>query len=259
MPPVPLPPFTSTVMTELAIQRRLAEILGLAVPNAPWHNARDTFAEFACVLNVMAASCSRICFDLQGLHKQELAEIEEDFPHGRLGSSTMPQKRNPDNFETIIGMAWVVNSATNTAINCQHVQHERCTACMMADWFYTPEINIVSGFILECTKWLLDTLHVYPENMERNMAITRGGLTAEAMMISLGHKVGRMDAHAIVYDAAMKSYEEKRDLGDVLLEDPRVTSILSEKEVRSILTPSNYTGCSKQIVEKVIANVSKIL
>ena len=156
-------------------------------PTAPWHAARDTFGEFACVLNVMAASCSRICFDLQGMHKQEVGEIEEDFPHGRLGSSTMPQKRNPDNYETVIGMAWVVNAHTNVAINCQHPQHERCTACMMADWFYIPEINIVTAFILETTKWLLDTIHVYPERMERNINLTRGGVTAEAMTVSYTH------------------------------------------------------------------------
>ena len=243
----------------LAIQKRLCEILGLNQPNAPWHSARDTFAEFACVLNVMAASCSRICFDLQGMHKQELGEIEEDFPHGRLGSSTMPQKRNPDNYETIIGMAWTVNSLTNTAINCQHVQHERCTACMMSDWFYIPEINIVSAFILETTKWLLDTIHVYPERMLRNINYTRGGCMGEAMMIELGHKIGRMDAHAVVYDAAMKSYEQERDMADVLLEDPRVTSVFSEAEVRKILTPLNYIGCAPKVVDNVIEKVSKVL
>lgn len=243
----------------LAVQKRLAEILGLAQPTAPWHAARDTFGEFACILNVMAASCSRICFDLQGMHKQEVGEIEEDFPHGRLGSSTMPQKRNPDNYETVIGMAWVVNAHTNVAINCQHPQHERCTACMMADWFYIPEINIVTAFILETTKSLLETIHVYPERMERNIKLTRGGVTAEAMMIELGHKIGRMDAHAVVYDAAMKSYEQERDLADCLLEDPRVTAVLSEAEVRKILTPLNYIGVAPKVVDNVIASVSKKL
>ena len=171
----------------------------------------------------------------------------------------MPQKRNPDNYETVIGMAWVVNAHTNVAINCQHPQHERCTACMMADWFYIPEINIVTAFILETTKWLLDTIHVYPERMERNINLTRGGVTAEAMMIELGHKIGRMDAHAVVYDAAMKSYEQERDLGDCLLEDPRVTAVLSEAEVRKILTPLNYIGVAPKVVDNTIAAVSKKL
>ncbi len=243
----------------LAVQKRLCELLDISVPSAPWHSARDTMAEYSCILNVMAASCSRICFDLQGMHKQEVAEIEEDFPRGRLGSSTMPQKRNPDNFETVIGLAWIVNAQANVAINCQHVQHERCTACMMADWYYVPEINIVTGSILEMTLNLLRTLHVYPENMRRNLNITRGGLNAEAMMIKLGHKIGRMEAHHVVYEAAMKSYEEKRDLGDVLIEDHRVTSIFSEEEVRSILMPENYVGIAPQVVDQVIASVGKIL
>ena len=243
----------------LAIQKRLAEILGLAQPTAPWHTAQDTFAEYACMLNVLAASCSRICFDLQGMHKQELGEIEEDFPHGRLGSSTMPQKRNPDNYETVIGMAWTVNSLTNTAIQCQHGQHERCTAVMMSNWFYMPEIHIVTSFILETTKWLMDTIHVYPERMLRNIAYTRGGTMGEAMMIELGHKIGRMDAHAVVYDAAMKSYEEERDMEDVLLEDERVTSVFSKEEVHNILNPLNYLGCAPIVVDNVCERVGKML
>lgn len=243
----------------LAVQRRLCELLGLSVPSAPWHSARDTMAEYASILNVLAASCSRICFDLQGLHKQEVAEIEEDFPRGRLGSSTMPQKRNPDNFETVIGLAWIVNAHANIAINSQHVQHERCTACMMADWYYVNEMNIVTGGILEITLNLFQTLKVYPENMQRNLNITRGALNAEAMMIKLGHKIGRMEAHHIVYEAAMKSYEEKRGLADVLIEDDRVNGNFKDEEVRTILLPENYVGIATQVVDNVIEKVGKML
>ncbi len=243
----------------LAVQKRLAEILGLAQPTAPWHVARDTFGEFASIVNVLCSSISRMCFDLVGMHKQEVGEIEEDFPMGRLGSSTMPQKRNPDFYETLMGMNWVVNGLTTVAINCQHPQHERCTACMMADWWYIPSLYITAASIIEGFKSLLDTIHVYPERMLRNINLTRGGVTAEAMMIELGHKIGRMDAHEVVYESAMKSYEQERDLADCLLEDPRVTSVFSEEEVRKILTPLNYIGVAPKVVDNVIDTVSKKL
>lgn len=242
----------------LAVQKRLAEILGLAQPTAPWHAARDTFGEFASIINVLCSSCSRICFDLQGMHKQEVGEIEEDFPPGRLGSSTMPQKRNPDNYETVMGMTWVVNGLTNVAINCQHPQHERCTACMMADCGIclpsTSPAASSSRPLNGCS-----TPFMFTREMLRNINLTRGGVTAEAMMIELGHKIGRMDAHEVVYESAMKSYEQERDLADCLLEDPRVTSVFSEEEVRKILTPLNYIGVAPKVVDNVIDTVSKKL
>ena len=57
----------------------------------------------------------------------------------------------------------------------------------------------------------------------------------------------------------MKSYEQERDMADVLLEDPRVTSVFSEAEVRKILTPLNYIGCAPKVVDNVIEKVSKVL
>ena len=122
-----------------------------------------------------------------------------------------------------------------------------------------PEIHIVTSFILETTKWLMDTIHVYPERMLRNIGYTRGGTMGEAMMIELGHKIGRMDAHAVVYDAAMKSYEEERDMEDVLMEDERVTSVFNREEVHKILNPLNYIGCAPLVVDNVCERVGKML
>lgn len=242
-----------------AVHNRMAELLGLTSSVAPWHNARDNMAEWASLLNTMCGSVSRMCADLKLMHKQEVGEIEEDFPRGRLGSSTMPQKRNPDNYETIMGMAWCVNAMEGVAWNCMQVNGERDTATMMADWYYTPCINITASFCLEMFQWLVDTIHVYPEKMKQNLAVNRGALNAETMMIELGHKIGRMDAHEVVYEDAMDSYEQKRELADVFVADPRVNSVFSEKEIRNIMDPLHYIGRADEIVDQVNTKVSAIL
>lgn len=242
-----------------AVCNRMCELLELSTPDAPWHSARDNMAEWSANLNTMCGSISRMCYDLAGLHKQEVAEIEEDMFPGRLGSSTMPQKRNPDNIETIIGMCWYVNALNNVAWNSMHVQHERCSACMMVDLLYIPNINIVASFCLDMFQWLLDTIHIRPEKMKENLNLTRGGIMAEAIMIDMGHKIGRMDAHHIIMDAAMKAYEEQRDLSDVLLEDPNVTAHYTEQELRDIFDPMTYTGRADEIVDVVIKTAGKLL
>jgi 3-carboxy-cis,cis-muconate cycloisomerase len=242
-----------------AVHRRMAELLGLTAAEIPWHSARDNMEEWAALLNTMCGSIARMCADLKLMHKQEIGEIEEDFPRGRLGSSTMPHKRNPDNYETILGMAWCVNAMEGVAWNCMQVNGERDTATMMADWYYTPCINITASFCLEMFQWLVDTIHVYPEKMKENLGVNRGALNAETMMIELGHKIGRMDAHHVVYEAAMESYEQKRELTDIFIADPRVNSVFSEKEIRTIMDPMHYIGRAEQIVDAAKKQITPLL
>ncbi len=241
----------------IAVQKRLAEILDLTAPTVSWHNARDTFVEFASVIDIMCGSCSRIMEDLRGLMKTELSEVAEDFPAGRLASSTMPQKRNPDTMETAIGYARIVHAQYDVAIDSMHIQHERCNGMMFLDTYYTLEINHLGTACLFLTRDVLENLHVFPQNMLRNLDYTNGSICAEAMMIKLGSKIGRMDAHHVVYENAMKAVDESRGIESCLLEDSRVTSIMSAEEIHATLQPKNYTGMSGKMVDKVIKEVGE--
>lgn len=242
-----------------AVEKRLCELLGLSIPTAPWHSTRDHLTEWAYYLSIMCGSIGRCCGDLQLLHKQELGEVEEDFPRGRIGSSTFPHKRNPDTYENIWGMCWIVEALSSVAWSSMHVFHERDTSTMMADWYYTPLINITATYCLETFYWCIDTVHIYRDRMIRNLDASNGALNAEHMMIKLGRRVGGSEAHHIVYEDAMDSYEQKRHLRDVFMQDPRITSQFSEKEILEIMNPLNYTGRAAEIVDCVKKSAGALL
>ena len=79
----------------LEVQQRLMADLGLGVPAIGWHAARDRFAELGGVLAMIAATMGKIAHEVILLQKSDVMELEEPYHHGKIGSSTMPHKRNP--------------------------------------------------------------------------------------------------------------------------------------------------------------------
>src|ERR1051326_7033019 len=81
---------------------RHRERLGLAQADVSWHPARDRFAEYASVLGLIAGTLTKIANEVFHLQATEVDEVEEPFNPGKVGSSTMPHKRNPSLCETMI-------------------------------------------------------------------------------------------------------------------------------------------------------------
>ena len=83
----------------VAVQRRALERLGLGVPLIAWHASRDVITEFVTLLALLGGTLARIANEVVQLQRTEIMELEEPFAHGKVGSSTMPHKRNPAHAE----------------------------------------------------------------------------------------------------------------------------------------------------------------
>ena len=79
----------------LDVAERLAALLDLPLPEAPWHSHRDRLAEVASAFAILAGTCGKIARDVSLLMQTDVAEAFEPAAPGRGGSSTMPHKRNP--------------------------------------------------------------------------------------------------------------------------------------------------------------------
>src|SRR5262249_11060716 len=84
------------------VQQALCEELGLSVPVATWHVARDGFGEVVNFLGLVPVSLGKIALDIMMMASTEFAEVYEPFVKGRGASSTMPQKRNPISSELML-------------------------------------------------------------------------------------------------------------------------------------------------------------
>lgn len=234
------------------IRRRMMARLGLAVPTITWHVAHDGFAEFAHVVAMMAGTCGKIAHEIIALQKSEVMELEEPWSEGKVGSSTMPHKRNPMLCEAIVALARLCFNQSRAALDGLIQAHERDWAVNHMEWAYLPELCIMADGALALTLRVLQGVRLYPERMRRNLDALDGLMLSEAVMFALGEYIGRQTAHDVVYEAAMRAVEERRRFRDVLLADPRVAAHLTADALDALLDPERYTGLAGEQVDLVL-------
>ena len=234
------------------IQAGMLRRLGLAVPLISWHASRDNLAEFASTLGLIAATMGKIAHEVISLQRTEIAEVEEPFNVGKVGSSTMPHKRNPMLCEAIVALARLTLRDTPAAMDAMIQEHERDWAGDHMEWAYLPEMCIMADGALHLTLRVIRGLLVYPERMRANLDQTNGLMLSEAVMLSLAQKIGRQSAHDVVYECAMRAVEQRLAFRQTLAEHPVVSRHLTGQEIEKLLDPMHYTGLSGQFVDRVL-------
>lgn len=236
----------------LETQKRMFEILGLGVPTIAWHVARDSQAEFTQVLALCAGTIGRITHEILTLQRSEILELEEPFFMGKVGSSTMPHKRNPAVLENVLALCRNVRSIAPSITESMVSEMERDWGCFLSEWEAIPRACHLMGCALAKTKYILENLIVYPEHMKRNLYLQKGLMMSECVMMHLAVKLGRLTAHEIVYKACMEAYEKEIPLKDVLMRTPAVDEAFTEEEIDHMLDPLSYVGLAPVFADRVV-------
>jgi 3-carboxy-cis,cis-muconate cycloisomerase len=233
------------------LQKLMFADLGLAVPEIAWHVARDTMAEIVFVYAMIGSTLTQICNEIIGLQRTEVAEVEEPFHMGKVGSSTMPHKRNPMMSEGVVALGKLIHAQVGPALADMVAENERDQRGWMAEWSFLPETCCLLSGMLFWTNKILVGLIVYPENMARNLDALHGLLLSENVMLNLGAKIGRQAAHEVVYELCMEAFERRVPLKALLLKDKRVNRHLTEELIDELLDPAKYTGLAARFVDRV--------
>src|SRR5918911_1040271 len=234
----------------LATQDKMAGRLGMGSMTVPSRTLGDHQAEYVTLLGMLAATASKIGREIYTLMKQEFGEVEEPVPPGTVGSSTMPQKRNPKLAQDVVAGAAEVRALVPLALEAMQTEHEADrTTSMMMDHAVTQACGLM-GDILQRLIVVLQGLQVFPERMRRNLELSGGLIMAESLMLELGKQIGRQRAHDAVYDAAQASVTQERPFRELLAEDPHVSSRLQPAQVEALLDPAQYTGLCGQFAER---------
>lgn len=236
----------------LETQKRMFEILGLRVPTIAWHVARDNQAEFATGLALLAGTLGRINHEIFSLQHTEILELEEPFFMGKVGSSTMPHKRNPAVLENVLALLRNVRSIAPSIVESMVSENERDWGCFLSEWEAIPRACHLMGAALAKSKYILENLRVYPKHMERNLFAQKGLMMSECVMMHLARKLGRLTSHHIVYQACMEAYEKEIPLKDVLMKTPEVEEAFTEEEIDYMLDPHNYLGLAPVFCDRVL-------
>lgn len=237
----------------LEVQEALMAELGLGVPQATWHVARDGLAEALNFLGLVTGSLGKIALDVMMMMTSELGEVYEPFVKGRGASSTMPQKRNPISCELMYAAAKGVRQQAGLMLDAMIQDFERSTGPWQAEWIAIPEAFALSAASLGQAKFMLAGLEVRTERMRQNLDMTRGLIVAEAVMMGLAPALGRQVAHDVVYAACRVANDDGISLLDALLARPEVTDRLERAELERLTDPANYLGLAPQMVDRALA------
>ena len=237
------------------IHKTVAEILGL--PAATITNQvvqRDNHVEFISVLANIASTLDKIALEIRSLQRTEIMEVGEYFdPEKQVGSSTMPHKMNPITAERICGVARIVKSYVNAALDNNPLWHERDLTNSSCERIMFPESCILTDYILNLTIKLMTNLVFYDENIERNLNLTNGLIMAERLMAELTRAgMGKQTAYGIVRKNAIKANKEKLLLGELILKDEEVQKYLNKEDVDKIMDPHTYTGSIPTIIDELL-------
>ncbi len=242
----------------MEIQERMMEILGLSpVEVSNQVISRDRYAEYFMFLANVATSLDKIGITLRSLQRSEIAEVEETFGKKQVGSSTMPHKRNPIRSEQVCGLARIVRSAVEPALQNNTLWDERDLTNSSCERVLFPEATVLTDHIIRLMTTVLETLTLREENIRKNLHILHGINMAESVMIRLAEKgMDRQQAHEIVRVASMDALAKGKPLEEVLAENPGVTACLSRREIHDLLDPGRYTGTAVRQVERLEKRLS---
>lgn len=224
------------------VQAGIAKHLGMGSMKVPSRALADHRAENICLLGMLGATCAKIGREIYTLMKTEFGEVEEPVPPGTVGSSTMPQKRNPKLCQDVIALCADVRACVPLALEAMQTEHEadRTTSLMMDA--AEARASIAMGDALSRLGVVTRELGLDPARMRRNLELGGGLIMAEAVMLQLATTLGRQHAHDVVYDAAQAAFVEGRAFSAVLAADPRVTAHLERAAIDRLLDPVAYTG-----------------
>jgi len=228
--------------------------LGLAVePIATQVVPRDRHAAFIGALGVLASSLDRIATEIRHLQRTDVREVEEPFARGQKGSSAMPHKRNPVGCENVSGLARLVRSHVQAALENVPLWHERDISHSSVERVILPDATILCDYMLARVASILDGLLVYPERMRQNLDRTRGLPYSQAVLLALARAgLTREAAYAIVQRSSMETWATGTPLRDLLAADPEVRRVLSAQDLDQCFDPDRYLQHVDAIFERVL-------
>ncbi|MGE8645891.1 3-carboxy-cis,cis-muconate cycloisomerase [Acinetobacter vivianii] len=236
----------STVVQAFAAQ------LNLTVPACTWHGERDRMVEIASTLALIVGNVGKMAKDWSLLMQTEIAEVFEPAAKGRGGSSTMPHKRNPVAAASILAAANRVPALMASVYQSMVQEHERALGAWHAEWLAIPEIFQLCAGALERSSEVLEHMQVNADAMQRNLECTHGLIMAEAVMMALAPKLGRLNAHHLVEQACQQAVAQHQHLKTVLSNMEQVNVHFNDQALDDLFNPASYLGNIQAQIDAVL-------
>jgi len=217
------------------LEEKICERLGLkAVPVSSQVIQRDRHAYYLATLAVIACTLDSIAIEMRHLQRTEVREAEEFFSEQQKGSSAMPHKRNPVNWEQISGLARVVRATAQAGFENVALWHERDISHSSVERVILPDSTILVDYMLHKAAGLLDTELVYPERMKANLESTGGLVFSGQLLLDLAEAgMPREDAYRLVQRHAMRAWNEGLNFRELVLNDKEIAARIPRSKIEN--------------------------
>ncbi|MFI6349171.1 adenylosuccinate lyase family protein [Streptomyces sp. NPDC050560] len=234
------------------VQEVIARRLRMTSMPVASRSIADHLVEYVTLLGLLAGTVGKVADEIATLMGTEYGEAAEPFGSGSIGSSTMPQKRNPHLCQDVSAAAAVVRSCVAPALESMNMRHESDRGRSLVLIATVERAAIASCDMLRGLVRLTEGTVLFPERMRANLGLTGGLIMAEAVMMRIATAVGRQRAHEIVHEATLAT-GAGRGLFDVLSADPRVAALVSQADLARMLDPATYLGFSSTLAHETAA------
>jgi len=238
------------------VEQYVCKKLGLkAAPISTQILQRDVHAEFMSTLAIIGSSLEKFSTEIRHLQRTEVLEAEEYFAKGQKGSSAMPHKRNPITCERVAGLARVLRGNAAAALENIALWHERDITHSSVERIIIPDGCILLDYMIGTFTKIIDELIVYPENMKKNLDITRGLIFSQSVLLALAKKgMKREEAYAAVQKYAMEVWNtrtEGKSFHYLLKSDAVISSFLNNSELDELFDLKKSIKHVDHIFERV--------
>jgi len=207
--------------------------------------------EFLTDLVYAVISCfsvlANLADDIRHLHRTEIAEVMEKYHVNDIGSSTMPHKVNPKNFENVKSLWKAYMPRIITVLMDQISEHQR-DLTGSASGRYVGELFTGFNYAVKRLTAALCNIFVDKRKMKQNLADSEGSIIAEPLYILLALN-GFPDAYDYVRRLVARSNRSKQNLIDLIWSDEKLQPVLKKltpEQLQILKRPSRYTGVAYQ-------------
>lgn len=220
-------------------------------------------------MNVAFGIIANLADDLRNLQRSEIGEVFEYFASTQVGSSTMPQKRNPWNSEHVKSLWKAMCPRVITFYMDQISEHQRDLTNSASQRFMA---DYVAGFTMAVARMnsVVSGLQADKETMARNLenagGKVKGGVLAEPAYILLG-EAGINDGHEVIRKITLEAEKSGKTFFEVLKTHKeafeKITAQLEKLGVENpenfFEHPANYCGLAAKKSRRLAKKYEKLM
>ena len=183
--------------------------------------------------------------DMRHLYRTEIAEVGRKYNPQVVGSSTMPHKVNPEEFENVKSMWKAFVPRMSTVFMDSILEHQRDLTNSASSRFLTELFTAFDYSVYRLNR-ALGEMDVKTDQMRVNLELTAGDTVAEPIYLLMAY-YGFPDAYDYTRKLIAQVHETGKSLVELLWQDQAIQPFLEKltaKQREALSDPAKYIGAS---------------